>query len=367
MDFLDVSFDLATDSYKPYKKPNDNPMYIHTHSNHPPHIIKQLPTIVGSRLSKISSCKKAFNEAAPEYNAALKNSGYKDELRFTTPPYHTLTPPNQIQTSRISHTSTPTHNNTPLCSHAHPSSPPTPNTNNNKKTKKNRNRNKHVLWYNPPFNAAVTTNIGKRFLELIDTHFPKTRPDKLHKIFNRHLIKLSYSCTPNMKSIITSHNAKILANAKNTPKHDTLEKTCNCRKTTECPLQGNCQQQTVVYKATIKTPTCTKTYIGSTENSFKQRFYGHKTDMNKPQNRHNTTLAHYIWECKDKGISPIVNWEVIRQCKKYKCGSRKCDLCLTEKVMILKDKGSNLLNRRSELMSRCPHQRKWRLQSLKSP
>ena len=39
VNFLDVTFDLiTTGKYKPYWKPNDDPLYIHKHSNHPPSI-----------------------------------------------------------------------------------------------------------------------------------------------------------------------------------------------------------------------------------------------------------------------------------------------------------------------------------------
>ena len=42
VEFLDVTFNLITGLYKPYKKPNDNLLYINTSSNHPPQVIKQL-------------------------------------------------------------------------------------------------------------------------------------------------------------------------------------------------------------------------------------------------------------------------------------------------------------------------------------
>ena len=41
-DFLDVTFNLERNTYRPYKKPNDNLTYINTSSNHPPQIIKHL-------------------------------------------------------------------------------------------------------------------------------------------------------------------------------------------------------------------------------------------------------------------------------------------------------------------------------------
>ena len=47
-----VTFNLHNDTYHPYKKPNDNPSYIHTSSNHIPHIIRQLPDSINERLSR---------------------------------------------------------------------------------------------------------------------------------------------------------------------------------------------------------------------------------------------------------------------------------------------------------------------------
>ena len=43
VNFLDVTFDLNNGKFKPYRKPNDDPLYINRHSNHPPSIIRQLP------------------------------------------------------------------------------------------------------------------------------------------------------------------------------------------------------------------------------------------------------------------------------------------------------------------------------------
>ena len=43
VDFLDVSLNLQNGTYQPYKKPNDRLLYIHSLSNHPPNVIKQIP------------------------------------------------------------------------------------------------------------------------------------------------------------------------------------------------------------------------------------------------------------------------------------------------------------------------------------
>ena len=83
VDFLDVTFNLAENSYKPYKKTNDTLLYINTESNRPPEIIKQIPISINNRLNQNSSNKQIFNTSKTEYEEALKNSGYKDfELKF---------------------------------------------------------------------------------------------------------------------------------------------------------------------------------------------------------------------------------------------------------------------------------------------
>ena len=64
VDFLDVTFNLTENSYKPYKKPNDNLLYINTESNHPPQLLKQIP--INKRLHKNWSIEEIFNESKKE-------------------------------------------------------------------------------------------------------------------------------------------------------------------------------------------------------------------------------------------------------------------------------------------------------------
>ena len=51
-------------------------------------------------------------------------------------------------------------------------------TKNQRQKPKNRSRN--IIWLNPPFNKAVSTNVAKIFLQLIYRHFPKSH--RLHKV-----------------------------------------------------------------------------------------------------------------------------------------------------------------------------------------
>ena len=74
-------------------------------------------------------------------------------------------------------------------------------------TRKYKARKRKITWYNPPWDSNVKTNLGRKFLLVVDKCLPNNHP--LNKIFNRH--KLSYSCMPNMKAVISSHNKNMLA------------------------------------------------------------------------------------------------------------------------------------------------------------
>ena len=75
VNFLDVTFNLINSTYRPYRKPNDNLLYLHTSSNRPPQIIKQLSDSIDKRLSNNSSNKQVFNSVEPENEKVLKDSG----------------------------------------------------------------------------------------------------------------------------------------------------------------------------------------------------------------------------------------------------------------------------------------------------
>ena len=99
----------------------------------------------------------------------------------------------------------------------------------------------------------VKTNIGKVFLKLVRKHFPRSH--KLSKIFNLNTIKISYSSMPNVKNLIKQHNSKILNKDR-----DKIQRPCNCRMKDNCPLNGKCLHQCMVYKAEVSTNTTYKEY-----------------------------------------------------------------------------------------------------------
>ena len=69
---------------------------------------------------------------------------------------------------------------------------------------------------------------------------------------------------------------------------------------------------------------------------------------------------------KRKGFEkPIVHWSVIDHAKPYQNGSTSCNLCLTEMYYILTSP-VKLINKRSELVSKCRHKNRFHLVNYKA-
>ena len=69
-------------AHKPHKKPNSNIKYVRRASNHPPSISKNIPSSIQKRLNIISSSETEFNNAKDDYQKALRDAGYTDELKY---------------------------------------------------------------------------------------------------------------------------------------------------------------------------------------------------------------------------------------------------------------------------------------------
>ena len=312
-DFLDVYLNLKSGRYKPYHKPNDVPLYVHSESNHPPTIIKKMPEMIEQRVSKISCDETEFEKAKKYYENALEKSGYKEKLSYVAP------------------------------------------------IKKTQKRKRKIIWFNPPYSKNVRTNVGKVFLSLIKKHFPPHH--KLHKIFNRNNVKVSYSCMDSMEKIINNHNSAIIKS--NSTSEDLNNKKCNCRKPELCPLSGECLTQCIVYKATVTTGRNEKYYYGVTEGTFKKRWSNHNTSFKNVSYEHDTALSTFIWSLKDEGKEYDIKWEISKKVTPYKCGGRSCNLCLEEKLYILRG-DKNMINPKSELISKCRHKNKFSLEKFEN-
>ena len=83
---------------------------------------------------------------------------------------------------------------------------------------------------------------------------------------------------------------------------------------------------------------------------FRNRAYGQETELSK-----------YVWNLNVKGDDFTIKWSVAAKDFPYTCGSKRCDLCLTEKLLIAKIDPRTLLNKKSEIVSKCRHRNKFTL------
>ena len=162
---LDVTLDLTSGKYYPYTKEGNIPLHVHTKSNHPPTILKNIPSQSIRGSPRYLLTKNALITLKSSIRKLSTKSGYRYNLSFNATLNQSPRPP--------------------------------------------RNRKRNITWFNPPYSKNVETNVGKCFLSLIDKHFPKSNP--LHKIFNRNTLKLSYSCMGNIKTIISNHNKAVIS------------------------------------------------------------------------------------------------------------------------------------------------------------
>ena len=223
------------------------------------------------------------------------------------------------------------------------------------------NRQRNITWFNTPFSQTVLTNVAKRFLDLLNNYFSPY--NKLHKIFNRNTVKVSYSCTHNVSSIIKWNNKK-LTNAENKQTKD-----YNCRKKEQCPLESKPRSEDVIYICVV-TATCypRKVYLGTAKGHFKQRCYNHKKSFRNRKYANKASLSKYIWEINDKhNIRPNLMCCIVKSVSDYSNILKRCMMCLYEKHEILNHPvEEELLNKSSEVISKCWHVHKFLKSNYKS-
>ena len=305
VNFLDVTLDLKAGTFRPYMKPNNTPLYIHKQSNHPPTVLRQIPLAVNKRLSSISHSAVQFNQAAPPYQEALARSGYEHQLRYEAPAQG---------------------------------------------GGRRRCRSRRVTWFNPPFSLHVSTNVGRKFLRLVDTCFPPGH--LLHGLLNRNTVKVSYRTMPSMGQVLRQHNNQVLR-----PRVEEEVPGCNCRVgPAACPLQGRCLTPGLVYGATVTRADTggTSTYTGLTCNTFKKRYDGH-TNTFRNRTAPSSTLSKHIWSLKDAHTGYTIDWAILARAKDFNPTTGMCRLCLTEAYMIMFHPDTASLNARREIFSSCRH------------
>ena len=79
---MNLYLDLKNDCYRQWKKPNNDPIYVHKDSNHPPVCKKQIPLMIEKMITRNCSSKDQFDKVKNDYQKSLSNSGYSHVLKY---------------------------------------------------------------------------------------------------------------------------------------------------------------------------------------------------------------------------------------------------------------------------------------------
>ena len=160
------------------------------------------------------------------------------------------------------------------------------------------------------------------FIKLVRSKFLKN--NKSHKIFSLNLLKISYCCTTNAGNIIKQHNSKVLSKT-----NDNKIRKCNCRSKPNCPWNGECLNQCLVYKAT--SATCSNSlcllwnFWSGVQNTVWQ-----PCNFRQSECMNETELSKHVWNLKDDVLDNNLSFEIHRKAFPYQYGSKRCDLRLSE-------------------------------------
>ena len=103
---------------------------------------------------------------------------------------------------------------------------------------------------------------------------------------------------------------------------------------------------------------------GTYEKTFKERYNSHTATFRNKTKQKSTELSKHIWKVKGYSIQHQISWDIALRARPYNGCTRKCNLCLTEKL-IAKADPTFLLNNRDEFISKCRHRNKFTLMCFK--
>ena len=101
-----------------------------------------------------------------------------------------------------------------------------------------------------------------------------------------------------------------------------------------------------------------------TSSTFKERYRNHIKSFTHKNIQNQTELSKHIWHLKQNKTDFTINWSLLKNSITYTGESKRCNICLQEKLSILKEKSKSLLNKRSKIVSSCLHKNRFQVKNL---
>ena len=86
-------------------------------------------------------------------------------------------------------------------------------------------------------------------------------------------------------------------------------------------------------------------------NTLKERYRNHIKSFTHKKYSNETELSKHVCHLKQNKTDFTIKWSIVKKSISYTGESKRCNLCLDEKITILKEKNNCLLNKRSEIVS----------------
>ena len=152
----------------------------------------------------------------------------------------------------------------------------------------------------------------------------------------------------------------------NKPQQKYSSRNLNCRNKDECPLENKWLTPRVICEVDVITlNTSRKVYIGLSGTPIKECYNNHKRDFGNKRFEKSTEISKYICSLQESCIEFTTHWKILNHVK----GMTKrdyCSLCFTEKLWLRHYFDDiHLLNKKSKLISKCRHETKLLISSIK--
>ena len=113
---------------------------------------------------------------------------------------------------------------------------------------------------------------------------------------------------------------------------------CSCKTRNKCSMNGLYNLENVVYQGIIypkENVKNTKTYIEISSTNWKLGFNNYNHSFSHERLKNQMAISKHFWNLKNKGLTPEIQWGMLKKSNTPKCFDSRCNLCLEEKIQIM--------------------------------
>ena len=72
-----------------------------------------------------------------------------------------------------------------------------------------------------------------------------------------------------------------------------------------------------------------------------------------------TELSNRFWTIIDNNRNTNTTWKILRRHQAYNTSTKRCSLCLNEKLKLALHRTNTMLNKQTEILNKCRHRNKY--------